>query len=292
MNDINLDILKNLDFESKSDIIKLNPSNLIIDSWQQKQQFIQISRDYSEINKLEAINSQNRVNLVVPLLTATKDWIFPLLNKALLLIKNLEVDKIILHLVSDTQVLDLWQSFVSEYSATLESLTGKFVLGSISDHSYALNSDQDPVKLALALRVIIDPKVASLDDSGETIDGYFKSRFNSRYYENYDIYTEEDLINFENQSDIKDQLQQILQKSYNQIIFPVDIRTNSLQKYDLIWYLDGPLAIFNDLISFHLDLNLEYNLNQSILSNFNYNLTDIRSKESKIHYYSVLDIKV
>jgi|GEM_PF-4577211 len=268
MTENNSDTVTHADLSPLDNIFSHNPENIIIDSWDRKHQYLQINSDYSDTNFIEAINNQNRLNLVVPLLVDTQESVFPVLNQALDLVINLDLDKIILHLICDTEIDNLWQSFVSKYLATTESLGEKLVLGSISDKSYALNEDQDYIKLALALRVILDPKVAASNNSLETIDGYFKGRFNSRYYENYDIYTESDLLEFESQDSISKQLKLVLAKSYNEKIFPVDIRTNSLQKYDVIWYLDSVKINFDNLIKLHQEVDLEYSLNQTIISNF------------------------
>jgi len=276
--------LEQIPTEDFGNNINLNfqPETLINAVFEQKNKILKAQSDYISTSNIITESRLNQINLVIPFLESTKNWLFPYLNTVLRQLQKTSVEKIILHFISDVEVLNLWNDFSSKYHQTLENLAGKIFLGSLSDKKYAMANSSNLEQMALAVRVIINPKVAAFNQTAETIDEYLKLHYNARYYENYDTYTEADLANFESENDIVIQLQKILAHSSNADIFPVDIRTNSALKTDIIWYLDGDEVQLESMLDLQTNLNTQFDLKQTIITNFsNLNPTNLLSNPNR-----------
>lgn len=273
---------KNL-FKPVSNLQKYDPGSFLEQIWSQQKLFQAVESDYQTpaFYAKKAFKESKIVHLVVPLLEVEKSVIFPILHSSLLILAKRGAEKIVLQIVSDQNISVIWTEFWETYLADLEPLKAKIFLGSLGDKKYAFSSDV--TKVCLATRVMLNPVLSEEGDEYQSIDQYLKLKFEARYYENYDIYTQDQLAFFPSETDISKQLNKALELNPNREIFPLDNTSHSFERNDQIWILDFKPTRFAKLLKIIIELNEVFGLNQTIFSNLDYQI----GKENSIKDFEV-----
>ena len=270
-------------FESNSVLQKFNPAELLKEVWKQQNTFEKIEDDYSTPAFYDQVlfESSKTVHLVVPFLSEEKEIVFPVLYSAIDLLDKIGAEKIVLQMVVDQKIVQLWSEFESTYSKELEGVKSKIFLGSLGDQKYAFSEKLQNV--SLATRVMLNPVLSFENEQYESIDQYLKMKLEARYYQNYDIYTEEQLQFFPQENNTLEQIRKALELNSNGEIFPLDNTAYSFERNDQIWILDFQPDRMAKLLEIILELNTVFGLNQTILSNLDYGL----EKESSFLEFQV-----
>jgi|694.fasta_scaffold42016_2 hypothetical protein len=281
-------------FKPVSTLQRYDPGVLLKQVWQQQELFQEVESDYQSpaFYEKKSFKESKTVHLVVPLLEDEKDSIFPILHSSLLVLAKNGAEKIVLQIICDRSISTIWADFWQTYSADLELLKAKIFLGSLGDEEYAFS--KDITKTCLAARVMLNPVLSEEGGEYQSIDQYLKLKFEARYYENYDIYTQDQLAFFPHEIDISKQISKAQELNPNRGIFPLDNTSHSFERNDQVWILDFKPERLAKLLEIIIELNEVFGLNQTIFSNLDYQIGRENSIEdfqvnSTPEYYPIFD---
>ncbi|MFM7855472.1 MAG: hypothetical protein ACKO96_26990 [Flammeovirgaceae bacterium] len=281
-------------FKPVSVLQKFDPSDFLSQVWESQDTFEEVESDYQTpaFYSKKHFKKSKTVHLVVPILAKEKDSVFPILHAALVLLDKIGVQKIVLQIITDDQIAILWSDFWQTYLQDLSKIEHKVFLGSLGDQKYAFSKKLDEV--CLAGRVMLNPVLSQEGDQYQSIDQYLKLKFEARYYENYDIYTQNQLEFFPKETNILTQIQKALELNASGEIFPLDNTAHSFERNDQIWILDFVPDRLCQLLEILLQLNQVFGLNQSIFSNLDYgiqkeSLLEDFQLNSNPEYYPIFD---
>jgi hypothetical protein len=281
-------------FKPVSVLQKFDPTDFLSQVWKSQNTFEEVESDYATpaFYNQKHFKKSKTVHLVVPILAKEKDSVFPILHAALVLLDKAGVQKIVLQVITDYQIAILWSEFWQTYLQDLSKIEHKIFLGSLGDQKYAFSKNLGEV--CLAGRVMLNPILSQEGDQYQSIDQYLKLKFEARYYENYDIYTQNQLEFFPKETNILTQIQKALELNASGEIFPLDNTAHSFERNDQIWILDFVPDRLCQLLEILLQLNQVFELNQSIFSNLDYgtkkeSLLEDFQLNSNPEYYPIFD---
>jgi hypothetical protein len=228
----------NQKFKTYSPFLRFSPKQKLLDRWKQEAQLQSLESDYEQnlVYKYNNFRSDKVIHLLVDLTTPDS---FPELAGTLRVLSDLLAEQVILHLVSDFDLSKLWAEFSQTYEQDINLLGAKLFLGSVIGKEYL--TSQKVADQALTARVMVQPSLAAENEYYTTIDEYLKVHFQTRYYENYEIYKPEFLNSLESLPSISQQIQMILDLNHKlgqQSPFPCDLRNYSVGLNDEVWILN------------------------------------------------------
>jgi hypothetical protein len=216
-----------------------SPKQVLKELWHDEDKLEQVERDYEE--SLFYLNTSLKSDKIVHIIAELQsEESFVELAAFLQVLYDLKVEQVTLHLIITLEQADIWQEFASAYPELVEKFASKIVLGSLMSRDYIKTDDHS--LQALSGRVLVDPQLTSENEYFTTIDEYLKVTYNSRYYQNYEVYSETFLEKVEALKSISEQITAIIKENANddrfEGIFPCDIRTHSLGLNDEVLVLN------------------------------------------------------
>jgi hypothetical protein len=269
--------------------ILFSPKDFLKRTWLLEGEMESLEKDYAQ-NSFYRIRSFKETKIVHLFshfsidqeLSSFKD-----LSEAIIATFEAGGEEVILHLITDLKISQTWKEFHKQFWTTLEVYKDKIFLGSLGHESYLMNVENDTAKICAGLRVAIDPTDSVENSSYLTIDEYFKVKYGARYYQNYDQYSEADQAYYQEAKNIPEQINRILEKNHEGLIFPIDIKKYSIKLNDEIWFINKSGQNIQTALQIILELNATFNLNLTILTPVDYGVPGAKFLENGLSHLEI-----